>query len=143
MFPLPYPCTGELSPYYKSFDKTSVFWLGFSALLPIMVAFLQDFLFFRSLGHGWVLLGGFWGALGASWGTLGALLAALGPLLGPLGALLDASWGVLEASWKKHRKMSRGIPLLEAMLDPKMDAKIDKFRIQKAMRFLSCFLNEF
>ena len=77
-------------------------------------------------------MGGFWGALDVSWGTLGALLAALGALLGPLGALLGRSWAHVGASWRHLAKISkkcRGLTFGEAMLGPKMDAKIDKNRI--------------
>ena len=88
-------------------------------------------------------MGGFWGALDVSWGSLGSLLAALGSLLGPLGALLGRSWGVLEASWRHLGKMSIPICFLEAMLASKMDAKINKNRIQKAMHVLTCFFVEF
>ena len=90
-----------------------------------------------------MILGGFWGALDVSWGTLGSLLATLEALLGPLGPLLGRSWGVLEASWKNIEKISSGISFLEAMLTSKMDAKINKNRIQKAMHVLTCFFVDF
>ena len=91
--------------------------------------------------------------VGSSWEAFGALLtclrAALGHfwpllgLLGPLGGLLGRPWGVLEASWKNIEKMSNGTCFLEAMLASKMDAKINKNRIQKAMHVLTCFFVDF
>ena len=91
-------CTGELSPYCKSFDKKNVFGLilcviacngtfstGFSAFslfgawLRSSSALLQRS--WRVLGHSWSTFGRSWATFGASWGALGRILGRLGGIL--------------------------------------------------------------
>ena len=108
---------------------------------------------FSVFGASWGALGALLGTLGRSWGALGALLGRLGTLLGrfwpllgrPWGAfgeswdaletLLGASWALLGASCGKYRKNLECDPFVEAILKPKMEAKITQNRIKKTMCF--------
>ena len=143
MFSLPYPCTGELSPYYKSFDKKNVFGLIFCVIAcngSFSIGFSAFSLFGAWLGPLGRLLGRSWRVLGQSWVTFGCSWVTLGASWGAFGALLGRLGGILEASWRHLGKMSSAPSFLEAMLASKMDAKINKKSYSKSN---ACFYMSF
>ena len=136
----PLPCTGELSPYYKSVGKKNVFDSIFCVIACnriFSIGFSAFLLFGAWLGPVGKLLGRSWRVLGHSWVAFGRSLGALGASWDAFGVLLGTSWGVLGASWKNIEKFSKKPSFLGPMLGPQMGAKINKNRIQKAMRFLT------
>ena len=144
MFPLPYPCFGKLSLYYKSLDEMLKFRSSLeeqtSELSNIGAGDASKILEFRSfqeeqtselskigpgdvLGALGTLLGRSWGTLGRSWGTLGRSWGTLGRSWDALGALLGRSWGalgalgsLLGASWTRLAKSVEGNGALEIQL---------------------------